>query len=145
MSSVSELLGQPERKWKRSLPATEAEISQLLASTEFAWPDEFLDLLRFSNGGEGELALPPLWFVLDPIENIISLRKHEFYLEVFPAFLFFGGNGGLEMIAFNLDKRPYPIVMIDPIAGTESAVEISPNVTEFINAIGFEYKEKCLS
>ena len=45
------------------------------------------------------------------------------------------------MIAFDLRKKPYSVVMIDPISGEESAIEIAPNITEFRKAIGLEYKD----
>lgn len=123
------------------MPATETEIQELLNSIGHKLPQEFLELLRFSNGGEGDLALPPLIFRLDKIQEIISSIEDEFYKKEFPNFLFFGGNNGLEKIAFDLRKQPFSIVMIDPIAGEESAVEIAPNITEFINTMGVEYQE----
>ncbi len=141
MNFVSQLLSQPERNWDGLLPASEAEIEELVNSVKFELPQEFLDLLRFSKGGEGNIALLPLIFCLNKIQEIINLVNDEFYQSQFPDFLFFGGNGGLKMIAFDLRKTPYPIAMIDPIADEESAIEIAPNIAEFINAIGLEYKE----
>ena len=141
MNLVTRILSRIERKWGKFLPATDLEIEQLSSLTEIDFPQEFLDLLKFSNGGEGDIALPPLIFQLDRIREIISLAEDDFYRNEFPNFLFFGGNGGLEMIAFDLRTKPYPIVMIDPIGGEESAVEIAPTIAEFINAIGLEYKE----
>ena len=141
MNSISDLLTQPNRRWKRFSPANEAEIKELVNSVETNLPQEFLDLLEFSNGGEGDIALQPLLFYLYEIKEIINLKKNEFYKTEFPNHLFFGGNGGLEIIAFDLRKNPYSVVMIDPIAGEESAIEISPNIAEFIKAIGLEYKE----
>ncbi len=76
-------------------------------------------------------------------DEIIDILRNEFYREEFPNFLFFGDNGGLEQIAFDLSKgKPYPIAMIDPIAGAESAVEIASNMTQFVEAIGLEYAER---
>lgn len=141
MSFISQLLGRPERNWNRLPSASEAEIEELKRSVEIELPREFLDLLRFLNGGEGDIALPPKNFILDETQEIISLRKDEFYKNEFPDFFIFGGNGGLEMIAFDLRKKPFSIVMIDPIGGKESAIEIAPNITEFITAIGLEYKD----
>src|SRR5260221_4294030 len=109
MTLVSDLLSQPERKWAKASEASDAEIAELLGSIDFEWPDEYLDLLRFSNGGDGELALPPMWFLLFEIKLTINLRSDEFYRNEFPNFLFFGSNGGLEMIAFDLGKRTHPI------------------------------------
>lgn len=127
--------------WHSLPPAPETEIEELKNSVKIELPQEFLDLLRFSNGGEGNIALPPLIFKLDAIQEIINLQNDEFYREEFPDCFFFGGNGGLEIIAFDLRKKPYSVVMIDPISGEESAIEIAPNITEFIKAIGLEYKD----
>lgn len=59
----------------------------------------------------------------------------------FPNFVFFGSNGGHEMIAFDRASETHPIVMVDPIAGPESAVEIALSIADFIMAIGLEYNE----
>jgi hypothetical protein len=113
-------------------------------------PDELLDLLRFSDGGEGELALAPCWFVLapcwfvlDPVAEIIRSLRTPVEQAEYPGFVFFGGNGGLERIA--LDARdgsePWPVVMIDPIAGAGSAERIAPDMEHFVNAIGLEHPQ----
>ena len=101
-------------------------------------PDEYLDLLRHSNG-EGDLCLAPGWFVLSSVAEMIDILNDDFYREQFNGFLFFGGNGGLEMLAF--DRRVengWTIVMIDPIAGPESAETIAADFGEFVRAIGIE-------
>lgn len=64
MSQVAEMLKQPNRKWSGNTPASESEILRLVQSCKFKLPNEYLELFRFSNGGEGSLALPPLLFVL---------------------------------------------------------------------------------
>ena len=102
-------------------------------------PREYLELLRFGNGGEGPLALPPLWFQLYAVKDCIALCLNQEILERFPTFMFFGSNGGLESIAFDFrEGAPWRIVMVDQIAGTESAQEIAPNIGAFIEAIGME-------
>ncbi len=141
MKSTAELLTEPDRKWRKSPPASDDEIHWFLDHTRFEWPEEFLDLLRFSNGGAGEISLKPQWFVLSSISEIIDSEKDEFLTENYGGFQFFGGNGGLESIAFDLSKLMKPIVMIDLIAGDDSAIEIASDIKEFIRAIGFEYKE----
>lgn len=137
MSWVAETLNQPNKKWQGSSPALENQIAKLISVCKIDLPEEFLDLLRFSNSGEGEIALPPLIFRLDTVDEIIDAINNPIYQEEFANFLFFGGNGGLELIALDLRKpKPFPVVMIDPIAGKESAIEIAVNMTEFIKAIG---------
>ena len=137
--NVSDILGQPEREWRGEAPATEADIALLESKANRQLPREYLELLRFSNGGEGPLALPPLWFQLYAVKDCIALCLNQETLQRFPSFMFFGSNGGLESIAFDLrEGPPWRIVMVDQIAGTESAEEIAPNIGAFIEAIGME-------
>lgn len=138
--NVQQVLCQPTRDWQPKAPASEAEIKLLESKARASLPPEYLELLRFSNGGEGPLALPPLWFQLYPTKDCIELcHNNQQVLEQFPTFMFFGSNGGLESIAFDLRAGPpWPIVMIDQIAGSESAKEIAPNMAAFIEAIGVD-------
>jgi len=79
------------------------------------------------------------WFQLYAVKDCIALCLNQDILARFPAFIFFGSNGGLESIAFDLrEGPPWRIVMVDQIAGTESAEEIAPNIAGFIEAIGME-------
>ena len=143
MQSISELLSQPDRDWRREPPATETDILGLVAVCPVKLPEEYLDLLRYSHGGEGSVALPPHWFVLDRVDVVIDIQGDEFYRESFRGFWFFGGNGGGEMLAFDLrGDEPWPIVMIDPIAGPECSQKIAQSFAEFLEAIGLEYNEK---
>jgi hypothetical protein len=138
--SVRHVLSQPTREWQAKGPASEVEIALLQSQARADLPGEYLEFLRFSNGGEGPLALPPLWFQLYAVKDCIDLcHTNQQVLENFPTFMFFGSNGGLESIAFDLRVGPpWPIVMIDQIAGPESAKEIAPNIGAFIEAIGIE-------
>ncbi|HEU4391129.1 MAG TPA: SMI1/KNR4 family protein [Blastocatellia bacterium] len=136
---MDHLLSQPDRRWQGEPPATEEEIARLVQACDAELPQEYLSLLRYSNGGEGPLALAPLVFVLYRVNDTIGMMADQFYRGEFPAYRFFGGNGGLELLAFDLrNGSPYPIVMIDPIAGSESAVEIAPSFAKFCEAIGLE-------
>jgi len=138
--NVRDILRQPQREWQANAPASEAEIKLLESRARAKLPAEYIELLRFSNGGEGPLALPPLWFQLYAVDDCIELcHTNRHALEQFPSFMFFGSNGGLESIAFDLRTGPpWPIVTIDQIAGQESAREIAPNMAAFIEAIGLE-------
>ena len=139
------VLSQPERQWTAGAPASEPAIELLKLSARAELPAEYLDLLRLGNGGEGPfLKMPPLWFQLYSIEDCIAVcHTDEFALAQFPAFMFFGSNGGLESIAFDLRVGPpWPIVMIDQIAGPTSARIIASNIETFIEAIGLEPVEQ---
>jgi hypothetical protein len=136
--NLREILGHPGREWRGSPPASEEELDLLKSRARAMLPSEYLDLLRFSNGGEGPLALSPLWFQLYSVDECIALCHSDgSTLEQFPTLMFFGGNGGLESIAFDLSVGPpWPIVTVDMIAGLDSVEQIAPNMAAFIDAIG---------
>jgi hypothetical protein len=140
---IAEFLNNPSRGWRRVQPATEDAIQTIQKNCAWELPKELLDLWRFSNGGEAaDIALPPLLFVLDSVEEATKSIGGEFINDNFPGLVFFGGNGGLERIA--LDYRsgcPPSVVMVDPIAGIESAQQIASNIEEFIRAIGSRYQK----
>ncbi len=142
--NVNALLTDPARRWNAEPGASESDLRRLQSVSPIRLPDELLDLLHFSNGGEGDLALPPLLFMLDPVEAIIEGISDSFLLKEFPGFLFIGGNGGLERIAFDTrhGSPPWPIVMIDPIAGLNSTYTIAPDFATFVQAIGLELPEE---
>ena len=141
-AGVERLAADPGRDWTPASGASDDQIAQLMAAAPWPVPDALLALLRHANGGEGELALAPRRFVLDPVELIVDSFDDAELVEQFAGFFFFGGNGGLERIA--LDCRngpPFPVVMIDPIAGPGSAEAIAPDLDAFIAAIGHAYPE----
>jgi hypothetical protein len=125
------------RDWQPAPPASEAEIRHLLDTLPFVPPDDYLDLLRLTNGGEGELALDPMWFLLYDAAFTAELWNHPHYRETFPNYFFFGSNGGLEAIAMMIsESRPWSVVAIDCIAGPESAVTIANSFEEFLSKVG---------
>lgn len=134
---ISRLLTEPGREWQPRPSADEDEIAELRGLVPFELPSEYLELLRFSNGGFGELDAPPLLLALHSIDESVEYNENEFRTQHFPDFWFIGGNGSMEQIAFDLrSDPPYPIVMIDPIAGRESAVQIADSIADFIPKIG---------
>jgi hypothetical protein len=140
--NIQEMLGS-NRSWTRQDPASEDQIALLEAHARAKLPLEYVALLRFSNGGEGPLALVPLYFQLYSVKDCIELCHSKNIIEQFPDFIFFGSNGGLESIAFDLRTGPpWPIVMIDPIAGPESAERIAPDMSAFIAAVGREWRSE---
>ena len=134
---IAEILNEAGRIWTPNPPADEVEIAQLVKLAPFELPLEYLELLRYCNGGEGELNAPPLWFQMESIAD--SIWHNEFFHKQgdFLSFWFIGGNGGLETIGF--DRRtgpPWAIVMIDCIAGDQSAERIASHISDFIWRIG---------
>ena len=85
--------------------------------------------------------MAPMWFQLYAVKDCIDLCLNQRVLEQFPTFMFFGSNGGLESIAFDVrTARPWPVVMYDPVAGVETAVVIAKDMAAFVCAIGLELR-----
>jgi hypothetical protein len=78
------------------------------------------------------------------VEDTIRSLQDPHDREHFAGFVFFGGNGGLERIALDCRQGtpPWPVVMIDPIAGPGSAQVIAPSFAVFLNAVGLPYPEE---
>lgn len=137
MRPVAELLSEPGREWRKVDGALQSHIVELKSALPFEPPVEYIEFLRYSNGGEGELALEPLWFQLFDINFAIQLWRDDNYRREYPELFFFGSNGGLESIAFDMGcPDPWPIVMVDCIAGLNSARCISRSIEEFIERVG---------
>lgn len=135
--SVSEILGDPNREWTPKPPADRDIIDELQKTVPFPLPSEYIELLAFCDGGFGELNAPPLLFDLDSIADSVIYNESDFRVKEFPTFWFFGDNGGMEQIAFDLRSGPpWQIVMIDPIAGPDSAEVIAKDMADFIEKIG---------
>jgi hypothetical protein len=143
MSTVKNILADPRRGWAGNAGASEADVQRLLANAPEPLPVTLLELLRESDGGEADLGLPPLVFVLDSVAEILQSFTDPFLTEQFSGLLFFGGNGGGERIA--LDRRggvrPWPVAYLDPIAGLSSVEQIAPDLDAFVEAIGLESQE----
>jgi len=137
MQTIAQMVASEGREWTGNPPATAEEIAALRQELPFELPLEYVEFLEVCNGGEGELALPPLWFQLYDTKFAIELRRNRDYRLNFPDLFFFGSNGGLESIAIDMRaKGQWPIVMVDCIAGMSSAKQISANLRQFIEAVG---------
>lgn len=141
--NVRNLLSEPDRTWHGVEGASSADVQRLVTASPVPLPERLLALLQVSNGGEGPVALPPLVFVLDDVDSIILGIKDEETCESCHGFVFFGGNGGLERIALDVrgSSPPWPIVMLDPIAGPESAQRIAEDFERFLDAVGRENED----
>lgn len=128
--------------WTCELPASEAEIQNLISHFGNNLPTQYLDLLRFCNGGEGDLALQQVYFQLWSTKEAIEINNNLPISEFIPGFMAFGGDRANEIFAFRVDDLESRIYMI-PLIGMseEDAMVIAENFTEFIEAIGIEYQE----
>lgn len=141
MNPVAELLNRDGRNWQGADPAFEELIARMVAETGLDWPEALLNLWRYSNGGEGDIGLPPRWFALATVEEVPQLNIDCNLDGNYENFQFFGTNGGMETIGLDLTKPARPVFMIDLIAGEESIEYIADDAWEFVKAIGLEYEE----
>lgn len=126
--------------WFSVTGATAEELARLRTVAPDDLPKRYLDLLAFSNGGEGPLAIEPYNLCLDSamtVADTISSDNHgQADLE---GFLIFGSNGGGEYLAFDTRRRiPWSVVTIDMVAGGNSATIIAPDFDVFYDRIGIE-------
>ena len=121
METMRNLLAKEGSDWRVYESAlAEPKLQQALQQIKFvSVPPALVDFYRICNSGEGSLPFEPWTFVLWPIEEVVQLHQHPHYREYFTSYLFFGGNGAGEYFGLDQQQR---IVMIDPIAGDESAV-----------------------
>lgn len=139
---IASHLSAPERSWCARPPANRSVVRLVQKAAPDKLPTEYLDLLRYGDGGEGPLALPALYFMLYPAKEVAELNSSADQRDLYPGLFTFGSNGGLESIAFDTRaKRPWPVVMFDPVAGVESAVVIARDMSAFVAAIGCERRD----
>jgi hypothetical protein len=142
--NVASILADPNRGWFANESASESVLEVFQQTCRHQVPPALLSFWRLSNGGEcNDLALPPMRFALDRVEDATASLSGDFEAKEFPGLVFFGGNRGLERIALDYRTSGYPsIVMVDPIAGLESAEKIADTVEDLILAIGLPYDEE---
>ncbi|MES2494660.1 MAG: SMI1/KNR4 family protein [Pseudomonadota bacterium] len=129
-----------KRAWFGVSGATPEDLACLRATAPDDLPERYLDLLAFSDGGEGPLAINPYNLCLDSAATVtetIDGRNHD--QADLQGFLIFGGNGGGEFLAFDTRRGPpWPVVRIDMVAGGNSAEVIAPHFDAFFDQIGIE-------
>lgn len=126
--------------WRRRPgPASSAAVADLAAAAPVRLPDEYLDLLRLHDGGEGHLGAEPAWFELWPAATVIPAnRECQVTGGLPPEFFGFGSSGSGEMLA--LDCRggsPYPVVMMPFIPfDARTAEVVAEDFAAFVQFLG---------
>ena len=128
------------RDWFAAEGATTEDLAHLRAVAPADLPQRYVDLLAFSDGGEGPLPTNPYNLCLDPARAVTEMIESRNYGQAgFDGFLIFGGNGGGEYLAFDLRRgSPWPVVTIDMVAGIGSAEVVAPDFDAFYDQIGIE-------
>lgn len=133
---VADILREPGRDWTPNPPADEGELAELRDFAPVELPAEYIELLRYCDGGYGELDAPPLLFDMDSIAESVEHNEAFHSQGCFTEFWFIGSNGGLEAIAFDLRAGPpCAVVMIDCNAD-DTDVQIAASFADFVPKIG---------
>ncbi|BFG81300.1 hypothetical protein PTKU46_93340 [Paraburkholderia terrae] len=121
------------RSWKKVPGASEVAVNFLRTSAGIELPSEYVELLRFSNGGEGPLPDPYYVFCLDHAEHASRPENARLY----PGWFVFGGNGGLELFALDLTgTSPWPVVSFDGIDPDGSVRRVADDFGKFLELVG---------
>ena len=128
------------RDWYRVAGATAEDLARLESVAPSHLPARYLDLLAFSNGGEGPLAVAPYNLCLDSALTVANgISSGNYGRPDLGGFIIFGSNGGGEYLAFDTKTTtPWPVVTIDMVAGGHSAEVIASDFDAFCDRIGVE-------
>jgi len=126
------------KDWYKCEGASQGEIEALKSTVSFDLPVQYIDLLKYSNVGEGPLPVEPFNFVLDSVEQATDPEFLKSYKENFPGYFVFGGNGGGEFIALEINTGRIVALDSTNIILTESVLHVAACFREFIKLIGSE-------
>jgi hypothetical protein len=129
----------PDREWHPAHAASATALADLRRVAPAGLPATYLELLAFSNGGEGPLPVDPFNLCLYSAEEGIEIERQGSYREFFPEFFVIGGSGGGEAIALDVrEAEPWPVVYFDTtnIDLQESVQPLAPDFDSFIAMIG---------
>ena len=141
--TIADIIRDTTADWDRKSPALEAVVTKLDLEAGCDLPKDYLNFMRHSNGGEGELGVQPGWFQLWEAENVIQFGIEYEVPKYAPGFFAFGSNGGGEILAFDLrNEAGRPIVAL-PCIGLEpnAAMRVAANFAEFAAQMGRTCKE----
>lgn len=137
--SIQDLVRASATKWMPSPPASEDAIARLVADAECELPRDYLEFLRVSNGGCGEIPVQPWCFDrLWKAEDLVTFNCDYEVERYCPGFFGIGGSGGGEMFAFDMrNLQPWPVVVI-PFIGMEAAaaLQIALDFRSFVELFG---------
>jgi hypothetical protein len=109
--------------------ATDEQITSVEHRLRVRLPDDLRAFLRWSNGWDDDFG--ETWLVLDGTDALADSNDSDFR-DGFPAYVAFGGNGGLETYALHYPSGDHPrsVVAIDRnSASAEDIWPIAPTVT----------------
>ena len=137
--SIVDIAKASASKWTPAAPASEGGITNLGTWIGFELPSDYLDFLRFSNGGCGDIPVQPWCFdSLWSAEELADCNRDYEVANYCPGFFGIGSSGGGEMFAFDMrSSEPWPVVVL-PFIGMEAkaALAVAPDFRSFVAIFG---------
>jgi hypothetical protein len=141
--NISELAKASASTWMPVPPASEDVLASLRQRAGIDLPSDYLDFLRFSNGGCGSIPVQPRRFDgLWKAQELAEFNRGYQVSTYCPGFFGIGSSGGREMFAFDMrGSQPWPVVHI-PFIGMEpeAALLVAPDFRSFVAMFGQEAK-----
>jgi hypothetical protein len=148
---ILDILKDETADWQRYPPISEEALDAFIRQTGLSFPGEYLTLLRYSNGGDGQLGAQPCWFIITPVEDLTE-RNEEYHAQVqvyipkegyqiqewLPGYFFvFGTNGDSDLLVFNTqEEQPWKVYYVPMIHSSEDIRQCTPDFRTFIELMG---------
>ncbi len=131
---VAEYFAKFNNEWEKESPAGE-EALQILSSGKHV-PPEYIEFLRYSNGGIGEIPVDPGQFILWRAEDLEAKNK-MFQCERNDWFAF-GSSGGGSYFVFSTREQGFPVYQTDAnaIGDPDGTEKVAENFLEFLRLFG---------
>ena len=97
--------------------ASDAAIAEGGRQLNLKLPEEYVEFLKLSNGGEGFIGKNS-YVILWGVDELASLNQSYEVQQYAPGFLVFGSNGGGEAYGFDTRTTTLPVVQI-PFVGMD--------------------------
>ena len=97
--------------------ASDAAIAEGGRQLNLKLPEEYVEFLKLSNGGEGFIGKNS-YVILWGVDELASLNQSYEVQQYAPGFLVFGSNGGGEAYGFDTRTTTWPVVQI-PFVGMD--------------------------
>lgn len=123
--------------WFKVDGASDAAIFELQRMVGVPLLDEYIELLKYSNGGEGDLPPPFYGFCLDTAEQASDPEQLKISAECYPGLFVIGGDGGAQLYAFDMrGDAPFPIVSFDGVDPFASMQRVADSFAALMFMIG---------
>jgi hypothetical protein len=135
---ILETLKDRSIRWRGNPQAQEEAIQTLLNESQVPLPEDYLNLLRFNNGGDGTFGTEPMDVEIWPAEEVLQANRDLCVEEFLPGDLVFGGDGANERLAFNTkEATPWKVYMVPMmVMSKEAAIGHADEFDSFIGGFG---------